>query len=227
MVEKERINWSDYVATDQASWYNESKEVVQKSTMYADGGEWDYLDLPEDIPIESDIWQVSSWNGSVPIKEEAPTTTAASHLPAWHLTPAHFAPYMVNFDMMSENSISSIIPALMQSADGVMGEANPEESSLAQLLALAGNDETMLTTVVDSDEVGNNTRHPHSFHVSPVFATLNDRTSPIVGVLIARIPWDRYLTNLMPENVVGVDVVLTNTYSQAYTYRLNGPEVGI
>ena len=67
--------------------------------------------------------------------------------------------------------------------------------------------------------------HPHSLLMVPVFESLNDRTSPIVGMIFGVVPWDRYLTNLLPEGISGVHCVLKNTCGQAYTYNLIGKKV--
>ena len=41
--------------------------------------------------------------------------------------------------------------------------------------------------------------NPHSLLMIPVFEKLNDNTSPIVGMMFGVVPWDKYLTNLLPE----------------------------
>lgn len=67
--------------------------------------------------------------------------------------------------------------------------------------------------------------HPHSLLMVPVFEKFNDRTSPIVGIIFGVVPWDRYLTNLLPEGTSGVHCVLKNTCGQAHTYKLVGRKV--
>jgi hypothetical protein len=69
--------------------------------------------------------------------------------------------------------------------------------------------------------------HPHSVLIQPVFRELGDVNdlSEIVGLIQAVVPWDRYLTNLLPEGVDGITCVLKNTCSQAFTYELNGNRV--
>ena len=48
--------------------------------------------------------------------------------------------------------------------------------------------------------------HPHSLLMVPVFEQLNDRQSPIVGLLFGVLPWDRYFANLLPEGTSGIYV---------------------
>jgi hypothetical protein len=74
------------------------------------------------------------------------------------------------------------------------------------------------------DDMSNRTAfdRPHSVHLQPVFSRLNDETAPMVGFLAAVIPWDRYLSNLLPEGVDGITAVLKNNCGQSYTYMLKG-----
>lgn len=41
--------------------------------------------------------------------------------------------------------------------------------------------------------------HPHCPYMVPVFDQLHDPTSRVVGFVMAIIPWDRYMVNLLPE----------------------------
>jgi hypothetical protein len=69
--------------------------------------------------------------------------------------------------------------------------------------------------------------HPHSILIQPIFRELGDvnDSSEVVGLIQAVVPWDRYLTNLLPEGVDGITCVLMNTCGQAFTYELNGTRV--
>lgn len=69
--------------------------------------------------------------------------------------------------------------------------------------------------------------NPHSVLIQPIFRELGDvnNSSEVVGLLQAVVPWDRYLTNLLPKGVDGITCVLKNTCGQAFTYELNGNRV--
>jgi hypothetical protein len=67
--------------------------------------------------------------------------------------------------------------------------------------------------------------NPHSLITQPIFAELYDETSEVVGTIMGVVPWDRYLTNLLPEGVRGVTCVLKNTCGQEFTYELDGNRV--
>jgi hypothetical protein len=62
--------------------------------------------------------------------------------------------------------------------------------------------------------------HPHSILLYPVFRDLYNENSPIVGVIVAVIAWDAYLTNLLPPGHTGVQIVLKNTCGDSVTYSL-------
>lgn len=70
--------------------------------------------------------------------------------------------------------------------------------------------------------------HPHAVALTPVFRSLFGRqTEDIVAVLFAIIPFDKYLSKLLPDGAREVDVVLRNTCGQAYEYRIRGQTVSL
>jgi hypothetical protein len=83
------------------------------------------------------------------------------------------------------------------------------------------------TSLVDWVKDGSSSTydHPHSLFMQPVFKTLNDESSEIVGFVNGVLPWDRYLNDLLPEGVKGITCVLKNSCGQSFTYTLNGNEV--
>lgn len=65
--------------------------------------------------------------------------------------------------------------------------------------------------------------NPHSFMYQPVFARVQDPTSPIVGTLTSSVAWDASMQNLLPENVHGILCVVKNSCNQVFTYEVDGP----
>jgi hypothetical protein len=62
--------------------------------------------------------------------------------------------------------------------------------------------------------------------MNPVFGELNNQLgSRIVGYMQSVVHWDQYLTELQPEGVSGIVLVLQNTCGQAFTYSLDGSKV--
>jgi len=64
--------------------------------------------------------------------------------------------------------------------------------------------------------------------IAPVFSTVGDTTSSIVGIAGGIIAWDRYLLNLLPDGVTGIHCVLESECGNGptrYTYELRGTKV--
>jgi class 3 adenylate cyclase len=68
---------------------------------------------------------------------------------------------------------------------------------------------------------------PHSFLMHPVYPYFSPDFSyavdDLVGFVVAILPWDSYFTNVLPEGVNGMVVVLHDTCGDHYTYQLDGP----
>jgi hypothetical protein len=64
-----------------------------------------------------------------------------------------------------------------------------------------------------------------SYVIEPVLESFEDN-APIVGFIIAKIPWDAYFKDVLPRNVNGIAVNVVNSCNQSFTYILNGPEPG-
>jgi hypothetical protein len=59
----------------------------------------------------------------------------------------------------------------------------------------------------------------------PVFDSFDLDTRKLVAVLSSNIYWRLYFRDILPENSVGVMVVLSNTVDQVFTYRIDGKDV--
>jgi phage gp36-like protein len=60
---------------------------------------------------------------------------------------------------------------------------------------------------------------------SPIFETLGDESSKLVGMLSSIIAFDNYLSDLLPDGVKGIILVLRNSCGDAATYELTGNKV--
>jgi len=77
------------------------------------------------------------------------------------------------------------------------------------------------------------TEHPHSFFYHPVQRGIpnleinnNDSSvaSEIIGVLVGAAAWDQSMRNLLPSNVNGLLVVISNTCDDIFSYSIYGPK---
>jgi hypothetical protein len=65
---------------------------------------------------------------------------------------------------------------------------------------------------------------PHSLAVTSIYSRLfGTLDSRIVGLVAAVVPWDLYLSRLLPEGVDGVFVVLKSSCDATVTFVINGP----
>jgi len=101
--------------------------------------------------------------------------------------------------------------------------------------------------------VGNDTANdrPHGWFFTPIFAHLGESTAAaavaaastgrsidpdapvqppgpvMVGMLTSVIAFDNYLSNLLPDGIEGIHLVLTNNCNNSVTYELTGSRVSL
>ena len=67
---------------------------------------------------------------------------------------------------------------------------------------------------------------PHSTIIQPIFSELyQDDVSDVTGFITGIVPWDVYMTNLLPQGVRGISCILENTCGQKFSYELDGSRV--
>ena len=144
-------------------------------------------------------------------------------------SPPPFDPAFVNYNLMSDFVIKYTYP-LIQSMRISVFSMIMDMSRLGSTAVSKADHDTFHAQFVE-DMMGdtngdiNGYDHPHSLLMVPVFEKLNDRQSPIVGLIFGVVPWDRYLANLLPEGTSGICCVLRNTCGQTHTYSLAGSKV--
>lgn len=67
--------------------------------------------------------------------------------------------------------------------------------------------------------------HPHSLLAEPIFASLSETSSKIVGMLYLSVFWDRYLAGILPSEAQGVYCVVSSDCGDAFTYFLENSKV--
>jgi len=152
-----------------------------------------------------------------------PTTGRERYTPIWQFSPAPIQPFMTNFDPSSRVDFSSqMLTAISQFRDVVFSKIDDQ----VDLLANTGLLKEHLAYHGQFVEVDENTdayKHPHSTVAVPIWKELNNaKESDMVGVLLAVLPFDIYLGDLLPEDVRGIDVILENTCNQTFSYTVNG-----
>lgn len=222
--QSDRALWEEYVVSDEAEvdWIELSldyQDTVGLSQFIRDYGTTFRGPIPEGQLLR-DPYPIQRLNGF----ETAPIPDSASgeYLPFWEMSP--FLSFRdVNVNLYEEGDIRGVYgnQSLAEAAI-VMGEmvtAPPgdinsfikETSDYAQLLSIDA--ETMVEYQGD----------PLTYVFVPVFDSFEDDRKPI-ALLVGLFHWGNLLSDVLEEQK-GIDVVLRNTCSEPFTYRLEGPEV--
>ena len=127
--------------------------------------------------------------------------------PVWQQSPAPHDPSIVNFDLLSMEIFARVYHGMWETRLPVISE-------VTELEFLYGG------------AIKDDITHPHSFLLEPIYPKLDhteveDRDS-VLGFIVAVLPWDAFLANLLPAQIKGITVVLHNTCGDHYTYILNG-----
>ena len=157
----------------------------------------------------------------------SPHNATLPHAPTWESSPPPFKPEFINYNILGTPWYNTVLPALERVRDrGLFTNVY----NLSVLSGLAVRPETHLNL---HEQYSDNALtlqsaydHPHSLIVYPIFEAIGaNNTSDVVGILAGEVPWDAYLSELLPDGVEGIVCVLVNNCGQAFTYTLNGRKV--
>ena len=151
--------------------------------------------------------------------------------PFWQMSPPPVSNTIVNLDAMSLTEYRTLVEAALATRHTVIGRAS--RSPIVDSTYRAGeHDEAHAEAHLDSvnTHVGAHelhgssfaNDHPHCTIAVPVFESLHDASSRIVGVVLLVLPWDSYVTDLLPMRVNGIFAVLRNSCGQDFTYQIFG-----
>lgn len=76
---------------------------------------------------------------------------------------------------------------------------------------------------VVNDKLSSNGR-PESIAAQPVYAKLAASSKDIVGYVFSIVQWEKFIKNLLPDGVRGIQLIFGNNCDQNITYALNGNE---
>jgi len=212
LVKKEELEqWNQYSVLHQG-WLTESLEVQEDLASVADSTEH-RRDLAEGKSpvIPPQLWRYSEGDSGEMIPEDGPGVDfgPGSYAPVWQQSPAPSDPSIINFDLISHPVFKRVYHGMWETRMPVISEAFDLE-------------------FIYGGAVHDDSEHPHSALLSPVYPSFNtlglhDRDD-LAGFILAILPWDTYFSNLLVEGVNGVIVVLHDTCGYTFTYQINGPE---
>jgi len=184
-------------------WYEESKAFLIND----DTNLLAHSSYAPNATFRDFIWANNEEGKAVAVEASAPLLA-----PIWQMSPPPFSPEFLNYDMMQEGYAQTMLPVMQRTRDGLMSGFDPTLSRLAGIAVSPDDHENFHRQYVDDVQEGiTSYDHPHSVHVQPVFKELQNPGSPLVGFLAFVVPWDKYLSNLLPDTVEGVHAVLRNT----------------
>jgi class 3 adenylate cyclase len=216
------LQWEQYSVQNQW-WIDESQKIsiASNSGLFST----DYKNTTERF-INPLLWDMVTdpVTGNVTFYSSRTENPQGPFTPFWQMTPPPFSPSVMNLNVLSLSSA-----ALSQVSD-VYRNRDTVFTVVANLhglgdLAVKRSDHDAFHHSLAAGSYKNSTdfyTHPHSAVLAPIFSELHDNSSAIVGILVAVLPWDRYLVNLLPESASSVTCILKNTCGQAFTYRLDG-----
>jgi hypothetical protein len=229
--------WQEFSLQNAAEWLEESFGVIQSAAMNANAsGEYssfvaaDYLDLgPSPILVDLPDALVKAATGeNYTYTASVVSNPNGPYLPFWITTPPPFNPAIININFLSTHStFPQSVSAVLRARRPLLGQSM-DMTGLAQgSLNFEDHEQHHASLVNYKSPVTNSTlQHPCCAYLCPVFESSRNRTSTVVAILSALLPFDRYLLNLLPPGVHGIDAVLrTHPSKQAFTYRLDGNSV--
>jgi hypothetical protein len=242
VTDKDRVRWEQY-SVDHQDWLMKSKEQVLQTSTWFGNEQMEMTDTTgtSDATGAADMPNMTS---SIPSMDTGDSTSAAGipsqiyrmevsqepspfYAPVWQMSPPPRDPSLVNLDLFSNPIFRRMINYIMESG-GRPGLSEFVDASLLSLLykgLFTDPEHWHLHNQFHGagDMIGYSAHdHPHTLMAAPVRRTINTG-SEIVGIVATVVPWDLYLSRLLPQGIDGMYVVVENTCGQVLTYEINGP----
>jgi hypothetical protein len=237
VVEANVDKWQKFSADESRVWLRESRDIAQAAAIKANSSgvytsfvPTDYYDgaaSPIIVDTTTSFSSVSAGQqlGFVPSVQRNP---GGPFLPIWMQTPPPFNPSVLNINFLAADELATPFVAAVLASRRPLFAKVIDMSALAKLSVKQEDHERYHSSLVKYKSNGTTStfQHPHCPFMFPVFQVPRDSNSRIVAVLIALLPFDRYLVNLLPQGVRGIDAVVRNHRErQSFTYRLVGNSV--
>ena len=129
-----------------------------------------------------------------PVREDRPPLPY--YAPIWQASPPPKDAYGINLNAYDLDFFSSTFTQMEADSEQVVSE------------------------VVNLEQAHTTGDDPYSVIFTPIYSSVSE----IVGVIMARVLWRLYFSNLLPENVDGILVVVNTACDQVMSYEINGPE---
>eukprot|EP00538_Stauroneis_constricta_P012496 CAMPEP_0119547406 /NCGR_PEP_ID=MMETSP1352-20130426/1528_1 /TAXON_ID=265584 /ORGANISM="Stauroneis constricta, Strain CCMP1120" /LENGTH=1220 /DNA_ID=CAMNT_0007592327 /DNA_START=199 /DNA_END=3861 /DNA_ORIENTATION=+ len=155
-------------------------------------------------PIHETIFEKAEDGTFIPPAEQD------EYSPIWQQTPPPFKESFINFNLLSDPLIADVVAAASIARRPVLSQVT-DPTNVFGPEALGRK---------DGEEL-----HPNSILIEPVFNGFNDQEDPIVGYLVAVIPWEQYFQNVLHEAANAIIAVLGSSCGDRFSFRIDGPVV--
>ena len=198
---EQKLQWEDYAAENQG-WIEQSLHIAEEFF----GAR---IDGPIE-PIRPNVYRYENGATGDKVLQDRPGIQfgPANYGPVWQQSPAPHDTELVNFDLLSHPTFARAYQAMWETRLPVLSEVLPLD---------------FLYGGANKDEID----QPHSFFMSPVYPDFDSgphSRDDIVGFVAAVLRWDTYFSNILPVDVNGVFLSLSNSCGDIHTYLINGPE---
>lgn len=211
---KDREQWEEFVVQNM-DWWNESVAYIQTSTHSNPTPTGHVRKLSEEEPLVNVTMegmppgmpdysqgyspQILAFGGPFGLQVAPPQER---YMPWWHQSPVNGQPpVFVNINLADDPGFRH--GDLMEILDG-------QEAALGQM------------TIEEHDVIAKGI--PTSGFYYPVLESL-ERGSKVVASIGTLLHWDRFLRDILPENINGLVAVIENTCEQKHTFEINGRDV--
>lgn len=152
-----------------------------------------------------------------------PSVGEGPFTPLWHTSPSPLSLIYIGYNFRSDPEYEKIYALQNTLKDTMFGNLNFFLWTVVDFI-----------TGIDTHQKLHDDRHkgdsdesvsvvqPHGSLVQPIFRTMNETESDIVGYLMGIMAFDAYLVDLLPEGVRGIHVVVENTCNSTFTYEIDG-----
>ena len=144
-------------------------------------------------------------------------------MPTWQTSPVFHNGAFVNENLLASPSTGEHFNASFTSKEVIIGEflfaepgdihSNDEQTAFMALLLSATHEESI-------EYAGD----PMTQIFLPIFNSFSDERTP-VAIMGAWVHWASYFRNILPGSLGGINIVLHNSCSGSFTYKINGEDV--
>ena len=213
----QREQWEEYSVANQA-WLEEGLEVQKEEDRRRRAQNSIVLGWEEDndLSIPEKIYRVE---GLAPAPENGP----GPYLPQWQVSPAlEDVPELVNFNLLSHPGYKDSLNAMLSIEAPVVGRSfDFTDTNDFETAGRRDVFELFLQKWTEDNDYGED---PVADLHWPIFDSFDENNRTLVGLLTSVIYWRTYFEDILADNSV-LDVVLSNTCNQTYTYQINGTKV--